>query len=66
MNFSEGNSKLLLTSVVGVLGLGSLAYYLASESNVSFCRSTFLSNHTHHSMFYVYRAMMVVFCQRSP
>lgn len=35
MNFSEGNGKLLLTSVVGVLGLGSLAYFLASDSAVS-------------------------------
>lgn len=35
MNFTEGNSKLLLASAVGVLGLGSLAYFLTSESNVS-------------------------------
>mmetsp|Transcript_24982 Transcript_24982/g.42248 ORF Transcript_24982/g.42248 Transcript_24982/m.42248 type:complete len:190 (+) Transcript_24982:64-633(+) len=32
MNFTEGNAKLLLTSVVGVLGLGSLAYFLSADS----------------------------------
>ena len=34
MNFLEGNSKMLLSSVVGVVGLGSLLFYL-SGSGVS-------------------------------